>query len=326
MVEGPYFDGLSVGQTFDDAPAVTLTSGRAAVHQSIAGDRLAMALDDTLAREVLGAPGFVHPALVWDVAIGQSTIVTQRVKANLFYRGLVFRRAPLIGDTLRTTTQIAGLRQNRPREGRAPTGLVALHISTVDQQARPVLDFWRCAMIPLRDPSADTGHADDLDVIGTADIVGPLATLTAGWQLDRLQGRLGSPGFDELRVGHGWEVVGGDVVSNAAELARLTVNIAQVHHDATAAGGTRLVYGGHTIAVALSQASRALPTIVTIAGWHSCDHVGPVHEGDTLRSNIEVEQIDPLPRGGGLVQLRSRVYEGDDRRPVLDWRYVAVVA
>ena len=36
-----------------------------------------------------GAPAaLAHPALVSDVAIGQSTLATQRVKANLFYRGL----------------------------------------------------------------------------------------------------------------------------------------------------------------------------------------------------------------------------------------------
>lgn len=38
--EGPYFDELSVGQEFAGAPAYTLTSGRAAAHQAILGDRL----------------------------------------------------------------------------------------------------------------------------------------------------------------------------------------------------------------------------------------------------------------------------------------------
>jgi acyl dehydratase len=85
------------------------------------------------------------------VAIGQSTLVTQRVIANLFYRGLVLRRSPTIGDTLSTTTEVVALRQNSPRPGRAATGLAAPRARTVDQQKRRVLDFWRCAMLPLRD-------------------------------------------------------------------------------------------------------------------------------------------------------------------------------
>src|SRR5690606_20690428 len=144
VAEGPYFDELAVGQVFDSAPGVTLTPGLAGVHQSIVGDRLALPLDAALCAEVTGGSSLAHPALVWDLAIGQSTVATHHVKANLFYRGLVFRRTPVLGDTLRTTTEVVALRQNRPREGRRPTGLAALRITTVDQHDRPVLDFWRC--------------------------------------------------------------------------------------------------------------------------------------------------------------------------------------
>src|SRR5579871_6837718 len=113
--EGPYFDQLLVGQRIDRAPALTLTAGHAAMHQAIVGDRLRLGLDARLTEKVLGASGLLaHPALVWDVAIGQSTLVTRRVIANLFYRGLVFHRAPVIGDTLQTVTEVVALRQNRP--------------------------------------------------------------------------------------------------------------------------------------------------------------------------------------------------------------------
>jgi hypothetical protein len=104
-------------------------------------------------------------------------VVTQHVKANLFYRGLAFRRVPRLGDTLRTSTRVVALRQNQPREGRAPTGLAVLRITTVDQQRRPVLDFWRCAMLPLRDQAGRTGRADDFDSAGQSPAPGSLQTL-----------------------------------------------------------------------------------------------------------------------------------------------------
>ena len=44
-VGGPYFEDLEPGQVFEDAPALTLTSGHAALHQAIVGDRLALPLD-----------------------------------------------------------------------------------------------------------------------------------------------------------------------------------------------------------------------------------------------------------------------------------------
>jgi acyl dehydratase len=118
-------------------------------------------------------------------------------------------------------------------------------------------------------------------------------------------------------------VAGADVVSAAPELARLTVNIAAVHHDAVAAGGERLVYGGHTIGLALAQACRAIPNIVTVASWTSCDHTGPVHEGDSLTSRVEVTAMSRLA-DGGLVSLRSTV--DSPAGPVLDWRFTVVLA
>ena len=76
-------------------------------------------------------------------------LVTQRVKANLFYRGLTFHRFPLIGDSIYTRTEVVGLRANSVKPGRAPTGLAALRMITIDQADRLVLDFYRCAMLPV---------------------------------------------------------------------------------------------------------------------------------------------------------------------------------
>jgi acyl dehydratase len=325
LSQGPFFDELSRGQVFDTAPAVTLTGGHAAVHQSIVGDRLRLPLDERLADAVVGAAPLAHPALVWDVAIGQSTLATHHVRANLFYRGFAFRRFPVLADTLATTTEVVALRQNRRRPDRPATGLAVLRVRTVDQLDRPVLDFWRCAMLPLRDPDVDTGHADDLDTIGA-----PLDDLTdavASWRLAEFRARVPGPHAADLTAGTTLRVVGADVVSAAPELARLTLNVAAVHHDAAAAGGRRLVYGGHTIGLAFAQTCRALPNIVTVLGWAGCDHTGPVHEGDALTSTVTVESIADAPAGGALAWLHIETAARDEPdRPVLSWRCAVLLA
>jgi acyl dehydratase len=327
---GPFFEDLRVGDVVDTAPGLTLTAGHAAVHQAIVGDRLRLALDAPLAAEVLGADApLAHPALVCDVSIGQSTLITQRVIANLFYRGLVLRRAPLIGDTLRTTTEVVALRQNSPRPDRAATGLAVLRVRTVDQEGRRVLDFWRCAMLPLRDPEGLTGHADDLDAIPTELDPAALHAATAGWRLDAFRAAVPGPHFAALAPGERWTLEGADVVSAAPELARLSLNVAMAHHDRHAGGsGQRLVYGGHTIGIAAAQATRVLPNLVTIVAWHGCDHLAPVFEDDTLHGELELTAVEPLQAGGGLVHLRSRVRarRGSEASDVLDWRFVGVMA
>ena len=319
---GPYFDELQVGQVFDSAPSMTLTAGVAAVHQSIIGDRLRLALDAQLAYAVTGATGpLAHPALVCDVAIGQSTLATQRVKANLFYRGLSFHRFPVIGDSLFTRTEVIGLKQNSAKPGRAPTGLAALRMTSVDQIGRLVLDFYRCAMIPLSS-DRETGHADDLSTIG-ADLAMP-PDPTADWDADAYREKVPGAHFEPSIEGAVLHSTA-DVVSSAPELTRLTLNIAATHHDSRA-GGQRLVYGGHTIGLALAQATRLLPNLVTVLGWESCDHTGPVHEGDTLYSELHIEGAEALADGrGGVLKLRSLVFAvGEPDRQVLDWRFTAL--
>ena len=330
-VGGPWFEDFAVGQTFDDAPALTLSAGHAALHQAIAGDRLRLALDEPLCRLVTGRDQLLaHPNLVCDVAIGQSTAPTQRVRGNLFYRGLVIARPVFLGDTLATRTEVVALKQNRPRDGAPSTGLVALRIRTSDQDNRPVLDFWRCPMLPLRDADARTGHADALDAIPTKlSREAVRAAVPAGWRLEALRARAGGLAAADLAPGTVFEVEGGETVTAAPELARLTLNVATAHTDATgSAHGRRLVYGGHTISIAAAHVTRALPGLATIVAWAGCDHLGPVFEGDVLHTELHVEGVEPAAHGG-LVDLRALVSAhrpDNEEAPVLDWRFVALLA
>ncbi|MEP7241338.1 MAG: MaoC family dehydratase [Devosia sp.] len=325
--DGPHYDDLEIGQSFDSAPAVELTNGLAAAHHAIVGGRLALMLDTRLARRVTGS-SFASPALVWDVSIGQSTLVTQRAIANLFYRGLVFLRAPSIGDTLRTTTTIVGLRPAAPKPDRPPRGLVVMRIATLDQDDRPVLDYFRCAMLPAR--SADSGGArGELEPTAPDQSAATPSTHVGTWDLGAFRQVRPAGGYASLTEGTTYGVAAGDVITSAPELARLTLNLAAVHHDRSSTGdGRRLVYGGHTIGVALAQVTRALPSLVTVLGWQSCDHTGPVHEGDTVQSTVTVERLSPLA-SGGMAHLRVLARStGKDGKTadVLDWRMIGLFA
>lgn len=311
QVAGPYLDELEVGERFT-APGLTLTPGHAALHQAIAGDRLLLALDGALSHSVTGdSRPLAHPQLVCDVSIGQSTVATQRVLANLYYRGLVLRRAVHIGDTLRTTTTVVGRKRNR----RDPaTGLVLLRIDTTDQHGQAVLSYHRCAMLPVRqDVEGELPEVSE-DLPSAAELSVP----TDGWDLAPVAA-LPGPHFADLAVGDRWTLAHGDVVTAAPELARLTLNLAAAHHTSE----PRLVYGGHTIGLACAQLCRALPNLVTLVAWRRCDHLRPVHEGDRLHSTVAVEAVEPAG-AGGLAHLHVRTES--ERGIVLDWWPVGLLA
>ena len=234
LIDGPYFEDFTVGDEFS-APSVTITSGMAAAYQAISADRLRLPLDHELSKAVTGnsAP-LAHPSLVLNVVNGQTTYASQHVKGNLFYRGLMHKCPVFIGDTLSTVTKVVGLRQNKIKPGRPGTGMVALEMETRNQHDDIVMHYWRCPMIPTRDPDADTGLNDDFDWMPKSFADEDLmAAIPSTWNLDAL--RSGYTGLKPLALttGNEYEIAGKDTITSAPELVRLTLNIAYAHSDAS---------------------------------------------------------------------------------------------
>ncbi|MEM9609829.1 MAG: acyl dehydratase [Actinomycetota bacterium] len=322
MLDGPYFDDLSVGRVLDPAPAITIGPGEAAAYQAIAGDPLAMALSRPLAERLTGEDGaVVNPTLALHVSIGQSTVATRRVIANLFYRGVRLRRIVRIGDTLSTRVEIRGLKEGRRRDDRPPRGTALLGITTTDQDGNVVADYERCPMLPFRSTdAAETGHADDLGAAETELDWDGWAELAPSWDLAPL------PEGDGWSVGEARVDPMRDTVSGALELVRLTQNQAAAHRDpARGQRGRRLVYGGHTIGLAQASLGRQLPSMATVLGWLSCDHTGPVFEGDVLATTAELVEEHAID-GGRLLAFRLAVAadRDGDQVDVLDFRPVVL--
>jgi len=331
-IDGPYFEDFSREQTFA-APAVTVHQGHAALYQALMGDRMRLPLDYQLCAAVTGdTRGLVHPLLVINLVNGQTTYASQHVKGNLFYRGLLHQQPVFIGDTLTTSTRVVGLKQNQSKPGRAATGMVALEMETLNQDGACVMKYWRCPMIPCRNTDADTGHNDSFEWMPEALTSAILAAaVPATWRVAAMDAAAYAVPAPNLKVGDHVMIQGQDTITCAPELVRMTGNIAFAHTDASRSYlGKRLVYGGHTISLALSQVTRAMPNIVSLIGWQGCDHLGPVLEEDIIRSEFEVTSVTPHEVGGALYELHIKTFAkrqadtgGDyEETAVLDWRLV----
>ncbi len=329
-IDGPYFEDFVVGQEFS-APAVTLTAGHAALYQAITGDRMRLPLDHHLSRKVTGCEvPLAHPHLVINVVNGQTTYPSQHVKGNLFYRGLILRKPVFIGDTLTTSTKVVALKQNQIKPGRPATGMVVLEMATTDHRGDMVMQYWRCPMIPCRDPAAVTGQDADFSLI-TEEIANSeiAAAVPVDWDLTPMACAITGVKPQRFALGDEVSIVARDTITCAPELVRLTLNIAYAHTDASKSYlEKRLVYGGHTISLVLAQVTRALPGIITVIAWSGCEHTAPVIEEDMIRTQFTVGGITPAEPGGDLVDLHIEAFaarpdrqSGElDEHKVLDWR------
>ena len=338
MEKAPYFEDFVVGDEFNDVPGVTVTEGHTAIHQALFADRSRLPLDLELSTRVTGhEKALVNPSLVCNLAIGQSTIPSQRVIANLFYRGLHFHRPVYVGDTLKTSTRVVALRQNQIKEDRAASGMVALEMHVTNQTDETVLLFWRCPMIPCQDPKADTGRNDNFDQMPEDISDSSLVSYIPEWDYDHFRDALTGKHFVDYRSGDIFEIETGDTVTLAPELVRMTLNMAMTHTDADrSVYGKRLVFGGHTISMAAAHVSHAFPNIITILAWYKCDHVAPVFEFDILNTVVHVEEVLPAD-SFGLAKIHVEVFAtrgpeapessgGGANIKVLDWNLAALLA
>ena len=240
-----------------------------------------------------------------------------------------------MGDTLKTTTRVVGLKQNKIKEGRAATGMVALEMETFNQDGFQILKYWRCPMISCLDPSADTGLNDDFSWIPNELSYDEIEkSIPLSWNIEELVNQslnLPSPQIDlNTKV----ILQAGDSITCAPELVRMTGNIAITHTDASQSYlNKRLVYGGHTISLAYAQFVRAFPNVITLLGWQKCDHLAPVLEEDIINSEFIITKHIPLKKGA-LLEIKATTYAArkneknkfEEKNSVLDWVFIVWIA
>jgi len=313
---GPLYEDFSVGATLPPLPSVTLTDADNVAYRTITGDQHAMAADATVYRAASGSSGaLANPAIVLQYSIGQTTMATRQAIANLYYRSVRVLHPVEVGQALRTTTTVLGLKDSAPK-GDQFRGKVWLGIRSETEDG-PVVEYERCALVRGRGPG-QPGHADDIP--GPSDPT-PLEELTAavpGWDLAGMIATdwpTDETRTDPLR----------DHVDMAAPLARMTFNQAAVHRDHTLTrDGRRLVYGGHVQGLAQASLTRMLPGLATVQGWDGCDHIGPAYEGDLLEFRHRLVERRPVG-SGHLMRFEVVGSTTSDGEPVDILRWTPIV-
>lgn len=309
---GPFYEDFVVGATLPPLPPVTLTDADNALYRAVTGDQHPFASDLGAFRAAAGdGPGLANPGVVMHYAMGQTTMATRQAIANLYYRSVRMLRPVRLGETLRTTTTVLGLRDSAPK-GNQHRGKVWLGI-TASTEHGPAIAFERCALIRARGTTAP-GHATDIPGASDPTPLDELASLVPQWDLSALpatQWAAGDAKTDPLR----------DHIDLAAPFARLTFNQAAVHRDHTmTADGQRLVYGGHVQALAQASLTRMLPGLAAVVAWDACDHIGPAHEGDLLEFRHSLLERQPAGSGSLLrFEVVGTVVGDDSTTDILRW-------
>lgn len=314
----PFAEDLILDVPLQPAPDLTIDEGVAASYLAIMGDPLPLAISAPLSRAVTARDTrLVNPALALSVAIGQSTVATRRVIANLYYRNLSLTRQVHVGETLSTVVTPIATEWTKTGHERAKV-LLDIAVSSAGDE---IAHFQRLALLPVADPSRVVERP--VPAAGDEPALDTFRSVVPDWD-----------GFAMPRT---FTLAGGDnvvdplcdTVSSARELVRLTLNVAAAHRDGRAGiEGARLAYGGHTVALAQASLARSIDGLLTVVAWRSCDHVDPVFDNDLLQTSFTIDAVAPVGSGMALVDARVSVDAVRSAKPVrvLEWRPVLLVA
>jgi 2-methylfumaryl-CoA hydratase len=315
---GNFFEDFRVGQVIDHATPRTVTEGDRALYTSLYPTRFAIPSSAPFAASVGLHPAPVEDLVAFHIAFGKTVPdVSLNAVANLGYAELRFARPVVPGDTLRTRSEVIGLKQN----SNGKSGVVYVRSTATNQRDEVALDWARWVMVHKRDvdaPAPDTVLPDLAAALTAKELPVP-----DGLDFTRYDFRAaGEPHrLGDYEIGEKIDHVDGVTLTEAEHMmaTRLWQNTAKVHFNVEARpDGKRLIYGGHVISMARALSYNGLANAALIAAINAGAHTNPAFAGDTVYAWSEVLDRAELDAPGvGALRLRLVATRGRDESMTL---------
>ena len=308
---GRFFEDYKVGDVIHHAVPRTVSGGERAMYHALYPARHALYSSDEFAR-ASGLPASpIDDLAAFHVVFGKTVPdVSLNAVANLGYAEGRWLKPVYEGDTLRSTSEVIGIKQN----SNGKSGVVYVHTRGLNQRDEVVMEYVRWVMVRKKDldsPAPETVIPELSKVIDPKDLVIPEGLDFTGYDFT-LAGE--AHRWGDYEVGETIDHVDGVTVEEAEHMmaTRLWQNTAKVHFDSTARpDGTRLIYGGHVISMARALSFNGLANAQMIVGLNGGAHTNPCLSGMTVRAWSEVlDKAETSAPGVGAIRLRLVATKG----------------
>ncbi|RRR74486.1 MAG: MaoC family dehydratase [Candidatus Viridilinea halotolerans] len=313
---GNYFEDFRLGQTIIHATPRTVTAGDVALYTALYGGRFALSSSDLFAQQMGLPQAPIESMLAFHIVFGKTVPdISLNAIANLGYASGRFGQPVYPGDTLSSTSEVLGLRQNR--DGK--TGVVYVRTVGVNQRDEMVVEYVRWVMVRKRDTALPAPEA----VVPTLPAAVAAADLLVAPSIkpgSYNTAHAGSPHrWGDYEPGERIDHLDGITIEEADHMlaTRLYQNTARVHFnqhvEREGRFGRRIVYGGHIISLARSLSFNGLANAQCILAINGGRHTNPSFAGDTIYAWSEVLERVELPGRNDVGAMRIRTVATKDR-------------
>ncbi|MBO9400318.1 MaoC family dehydratase [Shimia sp. R9_3] len=310
---GRFFEDYSLGQVIEHAVPRTVGAGERALYHALYPARHALYSSDEFARASGLPQSPLDDLAAFHVVFGKTVPdVSLNAVANLGYAEGRWLKPVYAGDTLRSTSEVIGLKQN----SNGKTGVVYVRTRGMNQRDEVVMEYVRWVMVRKRDADAPAPEAvvpELSKVIDPADLVIPEGLDFSGYDFSQAGE---SHRWGDYEIGETIDHVDGVTLEEAEHMmaTRLWQNTAKVHFDATfRPDGQRLIYGGHIISLARALSFNGLANAQMIVGLNGGAHANPAFSGLTVKAWSEVlDKAETSAPGVGAIRLRLVATKGGE--------------
>ncbi|WP_372570832.1 MaoC family dehydratase [Ruegeria jejuensis] len=309
---GFFFEDYSVGQTLKHAVPRTVSGGERALYHALYPARHALYSSDSFAQACGLQASPIDDLVAFHVVFGKTVPdISLNAVANLGYAEGRWLKPVWAGDTLRSESEVIGLKQN----SNGKTGVVYVRTRGLNQHDEVVLEYCRWVMVRKKDldvPAPETVLPELSKVIPADRLVVPEGLDFSNYDF----ALAGEPHrWGDYAVGEKIDHVDGVTIEEAEHMmaTRLWQNTAKVHFDLTVRPEGRLIYGGHVISLARTLSFNGLANAQMIVGLNAGAHANPCMAGDTVRAWSEVlEKVETDTPGVGAIRLRLVATKGGE--------------
>lgn len=310
---GRFFEDYTVGEVLHHAVPRTVSGGERALYHMLYPARHALYSSDQFAQNCGLDQSPLDDLIAFHIIFGKTVPdVSLNAVANLGYAQGRWLAPVWPGDTLRSQSEVIGLKQN----SNGKTGVVYVRTTGFNQDDTPVLEYVRWVMVRksnLDAPAPETVVPELPKALGADELVIP-----KGLDFSKYDFALAGEAhrWGDYEIGEQIDHVDGVTIEEAEHMmaTRLWQNTAKVHFDTSARpDGSRLIYGGHVISMARALSFNGLANAQMVVGLNGGAHANPCLSGDTIRAWSQV--LDKAPTnapGVGAIRLRLVATKGGD--------------
>ena len=307
---GNFFEDFSMGQKIQHATPRTITAGDCSLYTALYGSRYALHSSKEFAKSLSLEDSPVDDFLLFNIAFGKTVPdISLNAIANLGYAECKFLKPAYPGDTITSTSEVIGIKENSNGEN----GVIYVHSVGTNQHNEKVIDYKRWVMVRKKNKKLESSEKTIPELskeVSKEDIIEISKSYNFNCENFNFKESGSNLTFEDYTVGEKINHIDGMTIESAEHMmaTKLYQNNAKVHFnqfvEKSGRFGRRIVYGGHVISLSRALSFNGLSNAFKIIAINGGTHASPCFGGMTVFAWSKI--LDKIEVSDSIGAMRVR--------------------